>query len=797
MAGRPLSDVVVVELATGVAGPYCGRLLSDLGAQVIKVEPEGGDWLRGERPLAGGESAFFNWLNAGKKGVVAAGAAPETKALLAHADIILHSERGLAADAIEAAAAAANPRAVVISLTPYGRSGPRASWEASELTEWATGGYHYFAGDPAREPIALQGHQAAFHAGLHAATAALAGLRAVRNGQPGQCVEISHQEAVLSDHSWLTTMWTHQGQVQRRTGSLYVPCADGYIFLFNLVPYPNLFALIERFDLLEDESLLLPANWWARFPEILAAFAEWAKTRTKQEIYHAGQELRIAMSPVNTMADVANSLQLGSRGWHGSVEAGGLPFAAPGFPYKLTGTPCEVDGPAPKLGEHTSDVLAPGFAWSNAAARASDWPHAGHVSPSERRAGPLADLRVIEVTANWAGPIGGRHLADLGADVIKVELATKPATRGLVAVADDLWPEHDNRSAYCNKLNRNKRTICLDLSKPDGKAVFLELVKRADAVIENNAARVMGNLGLDYAALAAVNPEIVMCSMAGYGATGPERNYSAYGSNIETSSGLASLLGYGPGEYFGTGTFYADPVTGNHGTVAVLAALHGRRRSGRGQWIDMSLLEAVGGFFAQPLLEYTTSGVLPEPRANRSPDFAPQDVYPSFGKDCWLALTVRDNRDWGALCGVFGRPQWAADSRFATADGRRAASAEIDAAIRAWSATLDHNHAAAALQAAGVPAAPVMANWEIVTDNHLNDRDFFVRIRHPEAGTFPFPGYPWRFEKTPPPPAFHAPRFAEHNRDVFAGLLGLSDAAIADLYAKGITADAPVYGGGL
>jgi crotonobetainyl-CoA:carnitine CoA-transferase CaiB-like acyl-CoA transferase len=184
-------------------------------------------------------------------------------------------------------------------------------------------------------------------------------------------------------------------------------------------------------------------------------------------------------------------------------------------------------------------------------------------------------------------------------------------------VGDDLWPKHYHRSAYFNKLNRNKRAICLDLAKPEGKAVFLELVKRADAVIENNAARVMGNLGLDFAALSAVNPGLVMCSMSGYGASGPERNYSAYGSNIETSSGLASLLGYGPGEYFGTGTFYADPVTGNHGSVAVLAALHGMRRSGRGQWVDMSLLEAVGPFFAQPFLEYTTSGELPEPRANR------------------------------------------------------------------------------------------------------------------------------------------------------------------------------------
>jgi crotonobetainyl-CoA:carnitine CoA-transferase CaiB-like acyl-CoA transferase len=172
-------------------------------------------------------------------------------------------------------------------------------------------------------------------------------------------------------------------------------------------------------------------------------------------------------------------------------------------------------------------------------------------------------------------------------------------------------------------------------------------------------------------------------------------------------------------------------------------------------------------------------------------------VYRCAGKDNWLALTVRDADDWAALCAVIGRLEWAQDAAFATLQGRRARAAGIDAAIGAWAAALDHNAAASALQAADVPAAPVMANWEIVSDNHLNARDFFVRIQHPEAGTFPFPGYPWRFENTPPPPPFPAPMFAEHNREVFAGLLGMDDGAIAALYAAGVTADLPAYAGGL
>ncbi|MFN0148270.1 MAG: CaiB/BaiF CoA transferase family protein [Dehalococcoidia bacterium] len=793
MPETALADVVVLELAGGVAGPYAGRLLADLGAQVVKVEPPGGDPCRGEPPLVGGESAFFNWLNAGKLGASMALDDSRIAQLAAHADVIIHSERGAAADALDAMLAKANPGAAVLSLTPYGRTGERSGWEASEITEMATSGFTYIAGDPAREPVSLPGHQAEFHAGLHAGFAALAGLwHALETGE-GQRVELSHQEATLSDHSWVTSTWTHQGGIQKRTGSIYARCADGFIYLFNLVPYPNLFVLMERFDLLEDESLLVPQTWWARFPEILVAFTEWAATRTKQEIYHAGQELRIAMSPVNDMADVAANPQLAAREWFRTVEAGGQILQAPGFPYRLMGTPCSGSAVAPKPGQHTAEVCSETFAWANSgrAPRA-----AGAAADSGAASGPLHGIRLIEVTANWAGPIGGRHFADLGADVIKIELATKPATRALVWVADDMWPKHYHRSGYFNKLNRNKRAICLDLAKAEGKEVFKRLVATADAIIENNAARVMTNLGLGYETLSKVNPGLVMCSMSGYGATGPDRNYSAYGSNIETSSGLASVLGYGPDEFYGTGSFYADPVTGNHGAVAVMAGLLARRRSHEGQWIDMSLLEAVTPFFAQPFLEYRVTGKVPVPLGNRSAVFAPQGLYQSAGTDCWLALTVREEREWQALCGVIGRPELASDPGLASVAGRRKRHDEIDAAIGEWAIAFDHIAASNMLQAAGIAAAPVMPNWEIVSDNHLNKRDFFVRVSHPEAGTHWWPGWPWRFEKTPGRVSRAAPMFAEHNQAVFGDLLGMPAGEVGALYATGVTSDEPIFATG-
>ncbi|MCK9520762.1 MAG: CoA transferase [Dehalococcoidia bacterium] len=796
MVEGALSDVVVLELATGVAGPYCGKLLADLGAQVIKVEPPGGDPLRGEYPLVDGESAFFNWLNGNKLGVELPYDDRRIIALATKADIIIHDQAGPFGDTLDAQLREANIHAVVLSVSPYGRSGDRANGKTSALTEYATSGFHYIAGDPAREPLALPGYQVEFHAGVHAGIAALAGLRHSRETGEGQLVEVSHQEATLSDHAWLTTIWTHQGKVQSRTGSLYAKCADGYVYLFNLVPYPNLFLLMERFDLLEDEELLRPLVWMERFLDVVfPAFAEWAATRTKREIYHAAQELRVAISPVNTMEDIANSDQLGEREWFEEVEVAGQRFKAPGFPYKLTKTPASNRTRAPKLGQDNEAVFGPHFEWANSEVERT-LVHEVDTGATPAPRGPLNGIRVIEVTANWAGPIAGRHLADLGAEVIKIELASKPATRALIHVADDLWPEHWHRSGYFNKLNRNKKGVCLDLSKPAGKEVFLALVQGADIVLENNAARVMGQLGLAYDALRETNPRIVMCSMSGFGATGPERHYSAYGSNIETISGLASLLGYGPGEYFGTGSFYADPATGNHGVVAMLAALHARRRTDEGQWIDMALLEAVAPFFSQQFLEYTVEGRVPEPIANRHRVHAPQNVYSTVGRDCWLALTVRDEAEWAGLCQVIGREDLANDPGLQSAEGRRARQDEIDDAIRAWAAHLDHLAASEALQAAGVPAAPVMPNWEIFSDNHLNARDFFVRQRHLKAGTHWFPGFAWRFSRTPTTIERAAPLFGEHNHDVFAGVLGMSPEEIEKLYSTGVSCDHPVYANG-
>ena len=302
---------------------------------------------------------------------------------------------------------------------------------------------------------------------------------------------------------------------------------------------------------------------------------------------------------------------------------------------------------------------------------------------------------------------------------------------------------------YFNELNRSKRDVCLDLAHPDGRAAFLRLVAGADVVVENNSARVMPNLGLGWDDLRAVNPRLVMVSMSGYGGSGPRRDWVAYGSNIETTCGLTSVTGYEDGLMSRTSLFYADPVSGIHGTVAVIAALLERERSGLGQWIDISLNECGAAFCADALTHHLATGAVPRPAANRDDRFSPHGVYRCAGADFWVAVCCQDDEAWPALAATIGRDDLAGDAALATLAGRRARTAEIDAAVSAWAADWEQEEAAAFLQAAGVSAAPVLANWQMLADPHLHERGVFPAIVHPVVGVHRTTALPIRYGRTP------------------------------------------------
>ena len=295
-------------------------------------------------------------------------------------------------------------------------------------------------------------------------------------------------------------------------------------------------------------------------------------------------------------------------------------------------------------------------------------------------------------------------MQNLGAEVIKIEAPDRPATRGGRYPGGDPFRYHYNRSGYFNKFNRNKYAITLDLRDADCRAMFLRLVAESDVVLENNSPRVMRNFDLEYPALREANPEIIMVSISGFGQTGPDRDYVAYGANVEASSGLAAVTGYPDDDRpYRSTLFYADPVTGGHAAIATLAALHSRAVSGRGQYVDMSLHENGITFFPEAVIEYTVTGNLAQRRGNRNSRFAPQGCYPSFGDDSWIAICIRSGDEWSALAVVIGRPDLAADPELGTVAGRQSRHDELDAAISEWTSQYDHNEAARLLQGAGVP----------------------------------------------------------------------------------------------
>jgi len=794
---RAIPGLRVVDLSEGVAGAYCTKLLSDLGADVLKVERPSGDALRQMGPFPGDASdiergGMFLHLSAGKRSCVidfeAADLEESLFTLAVDADVIVESlptsEREQLAGLWQRLQET-NPRIVVTSVTPYGLTGPYRDYPSHEITDWALGGYMYFCGDPARAPLMVPGHQAAFHAGMQAALGTLAAIRSATWTGKGQSVDVSHWESMLSAHAWLSEMWTHCGAVMRRRGTDFVECQDGLAYIIRAIfCNPSLFLLIDRPDLADDPRWSNVDGWFANTDELWEIVEEWTRRHSKHELVSLAQELRMAATPVNTVEDLVQSPQLKSREWfvEQSDERRG-PTRLPGAPYKFSDSDTNPQSAAPLLGQDTAQALA-GTPWA-----AERMPSRTGVADSSM--GPLTGVKVVELTSNWAGPLAGRVLADLGAEVIKVEIASRPAARVHYYVGNEPGKYHYNRAGYFNHLNRNKMGISLDVSKPHGLAVFRKLLQWADVFIENNSPRVVRNLGVDFAAVHELNPGLIMVSLSGFGHTGPHSEYVAFGTNIEASSGLTSVIGYGRGENYRTGSFYADPIAGSHGAIAAIAALLQRDRTGLGQHIDLSLQEASAGFLSEFLMDNLLNGRVAEPQGNRGPAAAPQGCYPTAGDDMWVTLAVQNEEEWNRFCSAIERPDWLRDPRFATKELRHQNHDDLDLAISEWTRTQDHREAADILLKAGIAAAPVLTNWEILVDPHIAARGFYVPVPHPQAGTLPYPGFPWKFSATPGTVRRGAPCFAQDNGSVFRDILQLTESEISMLSSQGMTDTIP------
>jgi len=413
---------------------------------------------------------------------------------------------------------------------------------------------------------------------------------------------------------------------------------------------------------------------------------------------------------------------------------------------------------------------------------------------------PLEGTRVIALDFMWAGPLNTQMLADLGAEVIKIEHhlargAAASAAAGAssyVCYADGNPGENPwNRSGITNQFARGKLSLVLDLSHPKGKDLFLRLVKISDVVQDNYSRRVMPNFGLDYPALKATNPRIIMVRQSGFGAVGPYREYIAGGCPTGVHGGMPFYMGYHDGEPMRPESCIVDPWAGMTACLAVLAALWQRRRTGRGQYIDSGQAESVTSVLGDRVLGHQMGSKWPSRVGNRHHSMAPHGCYPCRGENRWIAIAIGSDEEWLALCQAMGNPPWADDVRFGDQAGRHGNQDELDRRIGAWTARYDHIELMHILQGRGVTAGAVLNQAELMSDPHVKERDLYFELEHPETGVHLYPRQPWKMSGAPQP-RIRAPLLGEHNRYVLGELLGLSEDEITRLEEESVISDRPL-----
>lgn len=398
---------------------------------------------------------------------------------------------------------------------------------------------------------------------------------------------------------------------------------------------------------------------------------------------------------------------------------------------------------------------------------------------------PLEGIRVADFTWVWAGPFCTLQLAHLGAEVIRVESATRTCVTRLLPPFAEGKPG-PNRSGYFNQYNQGKLSLALDLKQPDALAVAKDLVAQCDIVCENFAAGVMDRMGLGYDVLRRLRPDLIMIALSGYGASGPDAEFVSYGPAQVPLSGMSSLTGYAGWPPMHVGISYGDPTGGLHGAVAVLAALWHRAATGEGQYIDLSQWETSIATLGEGVLEQSLTGAQPPRAGNRDPHMAPHGIFRCAGDQRWVAIAVRDDAEWRRFAACIGAEELGVDPRFATLAARKANEDALEALVSGWTRPLPDDEVVARLQAARIPAAVAMTNRDIAEDADLQRSGFHVYRDHAEVGRLLHLGIPWQMSDTPCSVQRAAPCLGEHTDDVLRRVVGYDDARIESLRAAGV-----------
>jgi crotonobetainyl-CoA:carnitine CoA-transferase CaiB-like acyl-CoA transferase len=783
----PLSHLRVVEIGSAAASAYCARLFADFGAVVTKVEPPEGDPIRKAAPLTPqGQSAWFAFLNFNKSSVVlSANDTAGVTALIADCDVLIDGRDIDAADCPTldlAAIKRSHPGLTHVEASWFGRQGPYATHQATDSTIRALTGSVKLVGPAEGPPMLAPDFQTGIFGGLWGFIAAAASVLSRMQDGHGRTNALSIFESSIAVTEYTMFEAFTRGDIMRRIGvNRFWPTfpvgiyetKQGWLGVTTVTPaqwraFCEMLGLIELRD---DATLVLGVDRLQHMAEIEAKFIPRLKERTAKEWFAEGLQRKIPIVPVPSIADLISDDEKRSRGAIVPITIGTESGLSAGSMQRLTGTPPRRGGSVPALGE----------AQKAAARRAAPAAFPPPASTPLRRL-PLEGIRVIDFSMGWAGPICTRTLADLGADVIKIEAIQYP----------DWWRGVDRRPAYVLEqtyekvprfciMNRNKRGITLDLTRPQGLALAKRLLADADLAVDNYSVEVLPKLGLGYDVLSKINPKLVMMSMSAFGSQSIHRDCRAYGSTLEHGSGLPSVVGEAGGPPVMSHVAFGDAIGGLNGCVAVLTALIHARLTGKGQFIDLAQIECMIPFAAPWIIAHSIDRKEPVKYRNRHPDFVPHGVFRCAGEDNWIVVAASNDAMWGKLCKVLGRADWANDPNLATAAGRRRIEAGIEAALSQWTSGRTPDDAMAELQAGGVAAGVARLPIEMLKDAQLHARGFIQEVDRAFIGRHPQPSMPFRESDKPHPIRFAPPTLGEHNREILGGLLGLSDAEIEQL----------------
>ena len=787
----PLNDVRVVEISDRIAGSYCGKLLVDAGADVRKIEPPQGDWLRrfsasGSPVPDGTNSPLFGYLNAGKRSLTWSATDQRYRDELAGADIIVvTATRSHAAElGIDPQRLLAEfPRTVVVTISDFGWTGPYADRAASEFTLQAWSGLTGFRGDPAGPPISIGGDLGEYMGGVFAAFGALAVRRRVEQGGPGDHLDLSMLEAItlMQSGEWLHSQLLRTPPVSRTVEVPSIePAKDGYVGITMVTgqQWLDFAAMVDCPELTENPQLSFQIGRWEYRDLIRERIRPWLAERTVEEVVELGQLFRLPIAALGNGATIRETAYSRDRGAFVRNPAG---FHQPRTPWLMSRCEPAALRSAPALGE--ADSTTP---WPKREAPRREY----SVPPSDPRL-PLEGIRIVDLTAFWAGPAATHALAAFGADVVKVESIQRPDgirySGGMRKDVDDWW----EYGWVFHAVNTNKRSVTLDLGSDDGRRLFNELVADAEVVIENFSPRVMEHFGLTADALLAVNPRLVIARMPAFGLDGPWRDRVGFAPTMEQIAGLAWVTGLPDGLPVPP-RGACDPLAGIHAAFAVTAALSFAERTGEGQLVELPMIETVMNVTAVQPMEAEMFGVTLNRQGNRGDGRALQNLYRCAGDDDWIAVTVGTDDQWQALVAVMGRPSWTDDHRLRTLAGRRKDADEIDRRLHDWFGGQDLHRAVNDLGDVGIPVAPVVSPSLVTENPQLNDRGFLEALDHPRTGPGRYPRPPFaplagqhRWLTRPPP------TLGEHNGEVLRDLCGLNDQDFARLASAGVIGTRP------